>query len=158
MHDSINLEYLRETAIAEFKNYAHARQSDVKRNAETPVLAATLVEKYGQGFAMALGLISREASADFMKIVDEECIKIDPNHAANRQKRWAARPADISMIVPAQDDNVNQDLVSRLRIRAAIRRNIQHRKSVQEGTPDRIASLLDEAADKIEFFEKSVVK
>jgi hypothetical protein len=43
-----------------------------------------------------------------------------------------------------------QSLVFRLRKRAEIRRQIQDRKSVQEGTPDRIADLLEEAADEIE--------
>ena len=38
------------------------------------------------------------------------------------------------------------DLITRLKIRASIRRNIQHRKSVQEGKPDRISDLLEEAA------------
>ena len=43
-----------------------------------------------------------------------------------------------------------QSLVFRLRKRAEIRRQIQDRKSVQEGKPDRIASLLEEAAAEIE--------
>lgn len=43
-----------------------------------------------------------------------------------------------------------QDLVYRLRERARIRRQIPTRKSVQEGKPDRIADLLEEAADEIE--------
>ena len=43
-----------------------------------------------------------------------------------------------------------QSLVFRLRKRAEIRRQIQDRKSVQEGRPDRIADLLEEAADEIE--------
>jgi hypothetical protein len=43
-----------------------------------------------------------------------------------------------------------QSLVFRLRKRAEIRRNIKHRKSVQEGAPDRIADLLEEAAKEIE--------
>ena len=43
-----------------------------------------------------------------------------------------------------------QTLVERLRTRASIRRNIKDRKSVQEGKPDRIADLLEEAADEIE--------
>jgi hypothetical protein len=43
-----------------------------------------------------------------------------------------------------------QSLVFRLRKRAEIRRNIKDRKSVQEGTPDRIADLLEEAANEIE--------
>ena len=42
------------------------------------------------------------------------------------------------------------DLVYRLRKRAEIRRQIPDRKSVQEGKPDRIADLLEEAADYIE--------
>jgi vacuolar-type H+-ATPase subunit I/STV1 len=43
-----------------------------------------------------------------------------------------------------------QSLVFRLRKRAEIRRNIKDRKSVQEGTPDRLADLLEEAADELE--------
>lgn len=43
------------------------------------------------------------------------------------------------------------DLVYRLRRRAEIRRQIPTRKSVQEGQPDRIADLLDEAANTIEL-------
>ena len=43
----------------------------------------------------------------------------------------------------------DQDIVYRLRKRAEIRRQIPGRKSVQEGKPDRIADLLEEAADEI---------
>ena len=46
-----------------------------------------------------------------------------------------------------------QSLVFRLRKRAEIRRQIQDRKSVQEGRPDRIADLLEEAAARIEQLE-----
>lgn len=46
------------------------------------------------------------------------------------------------------------DLVERLRKRAEIRRQISSRKSVQEGKPDKIADLLEEAANKIETLEK----
>lgn len=42
------------------------------------------------------------------------------------------------------------DLVERLRKRAEIRRQIPTRKSVQEGKPDRIADLLEEAANELE--------
>lgn len=58
----------------------------------------------------------------------------------------------------------SQTLVQRLRIRAAIRRSIPSRKSVQEGKPDRIdsrgqsldddADLLEESADEIERLTK----
>jgi len=46
-----------------------------------------------------------------------------------------------------------QSLVFRLRKRAEIRRQIKDRKSVQEGSPDRIADLLEEAAARIEQLE-----
>ena len=46
-----------------------------------------------------------------------------------------------------------ESLVYRLRKRAEIRRQIQDRKSVQEGKPDRIADLLEEAANRIEELE-----
>ena len=42
------------------------------------------------------------------------------------------------------------DIVYRLRKRAEIRRQIKDRKSVQEGRPDRIADVLEEAANEIE--------
>lgn len=43
------------------------------------------------------------------------------------------------------------DLVYRLRKRAEIRRQIPTRKSVQNGEADRLADLLDEAANMIDF-------
>lgn len=46
-----------------------------------------------------------------------------------------------------------QSLIFRLRKRAEIRRQIQDRKSVREGKPDRIADLLEEAADRLEQLE-----
>lgn len=42
------------------------------------------------------------------------------------------------------------DLIFRLRKRAEIRRQISTRKSVQEGKPDRISDLLEEAATELE--------
>ena len=48
-----------------------------------------------------------------------------------------------------------QSLVFRLRKRAEIRRQISSRKSVQEGAPDRIADLLDEAANEIERLQNA---
>lgn len=49
------------------------------------------------------------------------------------------------------------DLIYRLRKRAEIRRQIPGRKSVEEGTPDRIADLLEEAANEIEKLEQTIV-
>ena len=50
-----------------------------------------------------------------------------------------------------------QSLVYRLRKRAEIRRQIQTRKSVIENKPDRIADLLEEAADEITVLQ-SIIK
>ena len=47
------------------------------------------------------------------------------------------------------------DLVDRLRKRAEIRRQIPSRKSVQNNEPDRIADLLEEAAQAIEQLRKA---
>lgn len=43
------------------------------------------------------------------------------------------------------------DIVYRLKMRAHIRRNAKGRKSVEEGKPDRLADLLDEAAETIKI-------
>jgi len=48
---------------------------------------------------------------------------------------------------------VEQSLVFRLRKRAEIRKQIPGRLSVTEGKPDKIANLLEEAADRIEYLQ-----
>jgi hypothetical protein len=50
-----------------------------------------------------------------------------------------------------------QSLVYRLRKRAEIRRQIPGRLSATEGKPDRIADLLDEAANELESFKMQVI-
>lgn len=50
-----------------------------------------------------------------------------------------------------------QSLLFRLRKRAEIRRQIPGRLAVVEGKPDKIANLLDEAADEIERLQ-SIIK
>ena len=45
---------------------------------------------------------------------------------------------------------MKDDLVERLKKRAEIRRQAIGRKSVENGEPDRIADLLEEAAAKLE--------
>jgi hypothetical protein len=46
---------------------------------------------------------------------------------------------------------MSETLIERLRKRAEIRRQIPSRKSVQEGKPDRIADVLEEAATELEL-------
>lgn len=48
------------------------------------------------------------------------------------------------------------DIVYRLRKRAEIRRKIPHRKSVINNEPDRIADLLEEAANEIEYLRNEL--
>lgn len=47
-----------------------------------------------------------------------------------------------------------EPIIYRLRKRAEIRRQITTRKSVQEGKPDRIADLLEEAAEALDFVQE----
>lgn len=54
--------------------------------------------------------------------------------------------------------DMSNDLVYRLRKRAEIRRQITTRKSVQNNEPDRIADLLEEAANEIELLRKAQEK
>lgn len=51
---------------------------------------------------------------------------------------------------------MSDDLVYRLRKRAEIRRQISTRKSVQNNEPDRIADLLEEAANEIETMQEYI--
>jgi hypothetical protein len=51
-----------------------------------------------------------------------------------------------------------QDITEKLRIRADIRRTAKGRKSVEEGKPDRLADLLDEAASKIDALRGEIVR
>lgn len=50
--------------------------------------------------------------------------------------------------------DTKESLIYRLRKRAEIRRQISTRKSVQEGKPDRIADLLEEAANALDFVQE----
>jgi hypothetical protein len=54
------------------------------------------------------------------------------------------------LFIDTGEKMIADDLVYRLRERARIRKEITTRKSVQEGKPDRIASLLLESALAIE--------
>lgn len=55
------------------------------------------------------------------------------------------------------DDDTTYNLVERLRKRAEIRRQIPGRRSVEEGRPDKLSDLLEEAAWRIETLESYLV-
>jgi hypothetical protein len=65
------------------------------------------------------------------------------------------KPTDEYQDHPLSEQPLNPyDLVFRLRKRAEIRRQISTRKSVQNNEPDRIADLLEEAANEIDALKK----
>lgn len=76
---------------------------------------------------------------DFKESVKLLCADYSPDKEA-----WKLAAAEVN--VPSVE---KQTLVYRLTKRAEIRRQISSRKSVQEGKPDRIADLLDEAAAEL---------
>ncbi len=96
----------------EIQSYAQGRQKDVERGAETPELAALLLEKYALGVTMALNVIG----IDFdMAEVDRLITEIDPCHVENRKARWKMHPAGVSMTTtalnPLQNVKGNIDFV-----------------------------------------------
>lgn len=56
---------------------------------------------------------------------------------------------DINNLIQNLQNHIENDIVYRLKKRAEIRRQIPGRRSVQEGKADRIADLLEEAAEEI---------
>lgn len=86
-----------ERLVDQVKTYANGRTKDVARGAETPRLAALLVQKYGRGVIDAVATIfdSPRVADLISKTVDEEVTKIDPLWREHDRERWAGRPADV---------------------------------------------------------------
>jgi transcriptional regulator GlxA family with amidase domain len=61
-------------------------------------------------------------------------------------------------LLPKEVYMSEESLIYRLRKRAEIRRSINSRKSVQEGKPDRISDLLEQAADEIHRLETLAIE
>jgi hypothetical protein len=86
MNEQIAIERL----VREVQRYASGRSRDVERGAETPRLAALLLQKYGLGE-------SPRAADPILYALDAETERIDPEWRENHRLRWAARPADIAI-------------------------------------------------------------
>lgn len=86
-----------ERLVRQVKDYANGRAKDVEHGAETPRLAALLVQKYGRGVVDAVTEIfgSPRAADPISKVVDDETAKIDPLWREHDRERWADRPADV---------------------------------------------------------------
>lgn len=83
----------------EFRQEAASRRAAVARGAETPELAATLLEKFG--YALDKAAYIAGIPSDLMREVDQTVNEIDPNFEANRKARWASLPAAITYTVDA---------------------------------------------------------
>lgn len=100
----------------------------------------------------------------FVSKEDKELVNKIKNIFIKHNVKVGRRSVSIKKLVRDNDENrfevimiyEQEDLVYRLKKRAEIRRQISTRKSVQEGKPDRIADLLEEAAREIEYLRNEV--
>jgi len=84
------LEAIERDIIADIQSYAESRRNDVNRGAETPELAAVMIDKYAEGVSKALQIagIDSRVRAEADKLVHE----IDSEFNEHRLTRWAGRP------------------------------------------------------------------
>lgn len=75
-------EHIEALLIDEVREYPAGRQRDVERGAETPRLAALLLEKYGAGMVRATSVAGLRAP--LQAEVDRLAADIDPDVEANR--------------------------------------------------------------------------
>jgi hypothetical protein len=94
MRDADYTRICQERLLEELRIYARGRENDISRGAETPELAALLIEKFGLGMAAAAKALEFNPG-DLTKEMDRLCVQVDPEFNGNRQKRWAARPAGL---------------------------------------------------------------
>lgn len=99
MENYLDKSIMLQRCIHEVNEYAKGRVSDVKRGAETPRLAALMLEKYVVGFVRAMRCIEQDVNLnithEIQKVGDQLCLEIDPNFKENTTLRWDSRPADL---------------------------------------------------------------
>lgn len=83
--------------IAEIREYAQGRKTDVERGAESRALASLMVEKFGYGLMKAADVLALADSHLLTAEVDRLVIEIDPQHRKHQQYRWESRPAGLSI-------------------------------------------------------------
>jgi hypothetical protein len=102
----LTLENLFQHAKADLESYARSRNDAVARGAETPSLAALLVQKYGYGLAKALKLaaeLSDHPAPELTSEVDRQVEAIDPHWRTNFELRINARPAALLLTAAVPD-------------------------------------------------------
>lgn len=80
----------------EIQRYALHRLNDVARGAETPALAALMIEKFGEGLAKASDLLGLEGSDAIRREIDRLVREVDPQYPTHLQYRFEARPAGLA--------------------------------------------------------------
>jgi hypothetical protein len=83
--------------IEELQRYAGNRSHDVSRGAETPALAALMIEKFGEGLAKAAYFLEVEGAVELDREIDRLVRHIDPQYPKHLQYRFEARPAGLSI-------------------------------------------------------------
>lgn len=98
-----------EKLIKQIRDYANGRKADIARGAETPTLAALLLQKYGFGLADAVNIFydNLRASDILIQVLDEETSKIDPQWREHNKERWTGQPADI---ITCSENEVNDKI------------------------------------------------
>lgn len=105
----IHPEHVVEQLERQIREFARSRAKDVERGAETPRLAALILQKYGRGVVDAVSTIfdSPRVADPIYKAIDEETFLIDPNWKEHDRERWKWRPADIMFNSENQIENSN---------------------------------------------------
>jgi hypothetical protein len=83
--------------IVEIQRYAENRRGDVARGAETPALAALMVEKFGEGIAKATQLLGMDGCGELGREIDRLVREVDPHYPTHLQYRFEARPAGLAI-------------------------------------------------------------
>jgi hypothetical protein len=90
------LEAIERDVIADIRMYARSRATYVMWGAETPELAALLIDKYCQGMASALHIAGLDS---VVRAVGDRLVReMDPQFEAHVEARQAARPASLNFI------------------------------------------------------------
>lgn len=102
----LSLHHLYERTKADLEAFARTRKDAVDRGAETPVLAALLIQKYGYGLDKALSLAGELAdhpAPRLMQDVDRLVGEVDPHWRENFKLRIDARPASLVFTPPGPE-------------------------------------------------------
>lgn len=90
------LEAIERDVIEDIRLYARSRATNVMWGAETPELAAVLIDKYCQGMASALYIVGLDS---VVRVVGDRLVReMDPQFEAHLLARQAARPASLNFV------------------------------------------------------------